>query len=142
GRVDLSVVLEDEGEVEPVIDDPLPGQAVTEENADFRPRHRERVGGPKPPPSRDLVDLLLRETRTVDRRHDFALDRQAGPKRPDGRCARTRALQMENKGFGPAQDWLTLQRPAIVTAPRARGGLDTHRSAPSHPARKRERRAR
>src|SRR3984957_19956577 len=30
---------------------------------------------------------------------------------------------MENKGFGPAQDWLTVQRPAIVRALRAREAL-------------------
>ena len=30
---------------------------------------------------------------------------------------------MENKGFGPAQGWLTVQRPAIVRALRAREGL-------------------
>ena len=27
---------------------------------------------------------------------------------------------MENEGFGPAQDWLTMQRPAILTGPKER----------------------
>ena len=52
GRVDLSVVLEDEGEVERVVDDPPPGRAVAEENADFGPRQREWIVRPEAPPRR------------------------------------------------------------------------------------------
>ena len=121
--VDLSVVLEDEGEVEPVIHDPPPSRAVAEEDADFGPGQSEGIGGSETPPGVNLVDLLRRETRPVDRRQDLALDRQAGAERLHVRRARTRALEMENEGFWPAQGWLPVQRPAIVRALRAREGL-------------------
>ena len=59
-RVDLSVVLEDEGEVERVIDDPPPGGAVAQENADLGPGQREWIARLKPPRRISLFDLLLR----------------------------------------------------------------------------------
>src|SRR6202020_3661418 len=37
---------------------------------------------------------------------------------------------MENKGFGPAQGWLTVQRPAIVRALRAREPLQNSPARP------------
>ncbi len=64
--------------------------------------------GPEAPPGVGLVDLLRREARPVDGRQDLALDGHAGAQRLYGGCASSRALQMENKGFGPAQDWLTV----------------------------------
>jgi hypothetical protein len=88
---------------------------MAEKRADFGRRQREWIGGPESPPGIGLVDLLLRETRAVDSRQDFARDRQIGAQRLDGRRARSRALQMENEGFGTAHDWLTMQRPARLS---------------------------
>ena len=72
--------------------------------------------------------------RPVDRSQDLALDGHAGAERLDRGCAGTRALQMENKSLGPTQDWLNMQRPAIVPLEKTREASNTRRAAPSHPA--------
>ena len=135
--IDFGVVFEHHGEVELVVDDPPPGRAVAKEDADFRRRQRERIARTETAGRIGLVDFRLSKARSIDRRDDLARDRQLGAQGPDVGCSRNRALQVENKGFGSVQDWLTGQRPAIIRAKRARERLDTRRSAPSHPGRRR-----
>src|SRR5208337_791492 len=120
GRIDFSVIFEYEGEVEILVDDPPPGRAMAQENADLRRRQSERIARSETATRISLVELLPTETRSIDRGDDLALDRQARAQRLDVRRARNRPLQVENKGFGGAQDWLSMQRPAIMTAGGAR----------------------
>ena len=56
--VDLGVVFEDDREVELLVDDPPPGGAMAEENADFRRRQREGIARPETAARIGLIDLL------------------------------------------------------------------------------------
>ena len=109
GGIDFSVIFEDEGEVEILLDNPPPGGAMAEERADLRRRQRERIARPETATRISLVELLPSKTRPIDRGDDLALDRQARAERLDVRVPRNRPLQVENKGFGGAQDWPSMK---------------------------------
>src|SRR5262249_25300646 len=117
--LDFRVVLEDEGEIERLVEDPPPGGAMAEKSADLRPRQRERIARLKAAAHISPVEHLLRQLGAVHRRDDLGLNRKALDERPDIGPARNGAIQVENEGLRRGQGWLTGQRPAIVREGRA-----------------------